>query len=449
MIVTRKHLPRRTFLRGLGTAIALPMLDAMSPALANTARLKGKPPTRMAFVYVPNGIDMTRWTPNSDGSSFKFSEIIEPLEPYREKMLVLTGLTQNNGRALGDGPGDHARASATFLTGVHPRKTAGADIEVGISADQVAAQAIGGATRFASIELGCEDGRLVGSCDSGYSCAYSNSISWRTANTPNPPEINPRLVFERFFGDVEAGLDPAAMARRDAYKKSILDFVRDDAGRLRGELGPSDQRKLDEYLTGVREIEQRIEKSRTAIAPPIEKPAGIPIEYHEHARLMFDLMKVAFRTDMTRVATFMMGREGSNRAYREIGVSDPHHGLSHHRNNRDWLDKIAKINRYHVEQFVYFIEGLNSAQDGDGTLLDNTMVVYGSGLSDGNRHTHHDLPCMLVGGTSASIKTGRHIMYPKDTPMNNLFVSMLDRVGVPVETLGDSTGKLTELSDLA
>ena len=446
-----KHLPRRTFLKGLGTAVALPWLDAMTPAFAAASRAGGKPPVRMAFCYVPNGIVMQEWTPQADGAAFDLPRLLEPVAPFRNKTLVLSGLTHNGGRALGDGPGDHARAASTFLTGVHPKKTAGADISVGVSADQVAAQAVGNATKFASLELGCEDGRLVGNCDSGYSCAYSNSISWKTPSTPLPPEINPRSVFERLFAGWESGEDAASRARRQRYNKSILDSVMEDTAKLNGKLGPTDRRKLDEYLTAVREIETRIvkaEKQSAGIAPPMGKPDGIPIDYADHANLLFDLLAVAFQADLTRIATFMLAREGSTRAYREIGISDAHHPLTHHRGNPEMIGKVAQINRYHVERFAYFIAKLNSIQEGDGTLLDHSMIVYGSGLSDGNRHQHNDLPCLVVGGAAGTLRGGRHVRYAAETPMANLYLAMLDRVGVKPEKLGDSNGELNHLTDL-
>jgi len=446
-----KSLPRRTFLRGLGAAIALPALDAMTPAFAAGAgRLTSKSPVRMAVAYVPNGIVMKDWTPEAAGTTFEFTRILKPLEPFRENILVLSGLTQNNGRALGDGPGDHARAAATFLTGVHPRKTSGADIQNGISFDQIAAQHVGSATRFPSLELGCEDGRLVGNCDSGYSCAYSNSISWRSATTPNPPEINPRAVFERLFG-ANITEDASTREKRRRYNKSILDFVMSDAKRLEGDLGATDRRKLDEYMSAIREIEHRIEtaeRDNKDIAPTIDKPDGVPVDYAEHSRLMFDLQVIALQADLTRIITFMMAREGSTRPYREINISDAHHPLTHHRNNPEMVEKVTQINCYHLEQFAYFIGKLKATPDGDGTLLDHSLVLYGSGLSDGNRHQHNDLPVLIAGGACGSLETGRHVNYVKETPMNNLFVTALDRMGVPTEKLGDSTGELDHLSDV-
>lgn len=449
-MITRKHLARRMFLRGMGTAIALPFLDAMTPAFANS-RVTSKSPMRLAFVYVPNGIVMQEWTPKTEGAGFELTRILEPMARHRDRMLVLSGLTHNNGRALGDGPGDHARAAASFLTGVHPRKTAGADIQLGISADQVAAQAIGKQTRFPSLELGCEDGRMVGSCDSGYSCAYSNSISWRNETSPNPPEINPRQLFERLFGDLDLSESPEARARRQRYNRSILDFVMEDTRQLQNQLGPTDRRKLDEYLYAVRQIERRIEqaeKDSKEITPTIDKPAGVPVEFADHINLMADLLTVAFQADLTRVATFMMAREGSNRPYREIGISDGHHGLTHHRGNQEWIEQVAQINRFHMELFAAWIDRLKNTKDGDGSLLDHMAIVYGSGLSDGNRHHHHDLPVLVVGGGNGTLHPGRHVAYESETPMTNLFHSLLDRVGVRPESIGDSNGKLEHLSDM-
>ncbi|MBI3208095.1 MAG: DUF1552 domain-containing protein [Candidatus Solibacter usitatus] len=447
-----KHLSRRMLLRGVGAALGLPFLDAMTPAFAAPSKSTGKSPSRMAFVYVPNGIIMQDWTPASEGAEFEFKRVMTPMAPLRKKVMVLTGLMQNGGRALGDGPGDHARAASSFLTGAHPKKTAGADIKIGISVDQVAAQRLGKATKFASMELGLEDGRLVGSCDSGYSCAYSNNLSWRSENSPMPPEINPRLVFERLFGSGDEVEDAPARARRLQYEKSVLDSVLEETKSLQTSLGSTDRRKLDEYLYSVREIEKRIEtneRDSRQMAPPMLKPEGAPLDYGQHARLMYDLMTVAFQMDATRVLTFMMGREGSGRAYREIGVPDAHHGLTHHRGNEEWIEKIRKINTYHVEQFAYFIDKLSKTPDGDGTLLDSSMIIYGSGIADGNRHTHHDLPVLLAGGGNGTLKSGRHVKYASETPMANLFLSMLDLAGAPTEMLGDSKGKLNHLSGLA
>ncbi len=450
-MIIGKSLPRRTFLRGMGASIALPFLDAMRPAMAADSAVRGATPVRMAFTYVPNGIIMKDWTPSAEGALTEFPRVLAPLKEFRDDILLMSGLTQNGGRALGDGPGDHARAAASYLTGAHPKKTSGADIFNGVSVDQVAANKVGGGTRFASVELGMEDGRMAGNCDSGYSCAYSNSISWRTATTPNPPEINPKLVFERLF----AGMDPtetaASRAKREIYKKSILDFVREDTESLKPALGATDKRKLDEYLFAVRDLEKRIEqadKNKNNFEVAIEKPSGVPLEFNDHARLMFDLQAVALQAGLTRVVTFMMGREGSNRTYREIGISEAHHGMTHHRNDPELIEKIAQINKYHMEQFAYFIGKLKSIKDGDGTLLDHTMVVYGSGISDGNRHTHNDLPVLLAGRGAKNFKLGRHVRYPVDTPLANFYLAMLDRMGVETEKLGDSNGQLQHLTDI-
>ena len=445
-----KHIPRRTVLRGLGTMIALPFLDSMVPAFASPL-LRKSTPRRMAFVYIPNGAIMEDWTPAKPGAGYDLGSILKPLEPFREDLLILTGLAQYQGNSLGDGPGDHARAGSTFLTGVHPKKTSGAHIQVGISVDQVVAQKVGSKTRFASVELGTEPGRLAGNCDSGYSCAYSNSVSWRSSTTPNPPEINPWLVFERLFGDVRTDETLDARAQRLRHERSILDFVREDAKRLQGSLGPTDRRKLQEYLEGIREIERRIssaEKEELELPADLEKPHGVPVEFSEHVKILFDLATVAFQTDSTRILTFMIGPEGSNRSYPEIGVSDVHHGLSHHRRDQEKIRKISKINHFHIEQFAYFLRKMKSVSDGEGTLLDSSMIVYGSGLSDGNLHTHEDLPVLLAGRAGNTLKPGRHMVYPEKTPLNNLFLSMLDRMGIPTETLGDSTGKLEHLSDI-
>jgi hypothetical protein len=448
--IFRRHLPRRTFLRGAGATLGLPLLDAMRPALARAAS-PGTAPVRLSFVYVPNGIVMADWKPARAGKAFVLPKILKPLEPHRDHVLVLTGLAHHNANELGDGPGDHARAAACFLTGVHPKKTAGADIRNGVSADQVAAQALAAQTRLPSIELGCEESRTVGNCDSGYSCAYTNSISWRAAASPLPPETNPRLAFERLFGDDEAA-DPAARARRARERSSILDVVAERSRELVGTVGPADRRKLDEYLYAVREIERQIqqaERDPRRVDAPVERPAGIPETFPEYLRLMYELQVIAFQADLTRVATMMVGREGSLQTYPDIGVPDPHHPLTHHQNNPDWIDKVARINVHHVEQFAHFVARLAATPDGDGTLLDHSMVVYGSALSDGNRHTHEDLPVLLVGRGGGRLRTGRHVVYAKQTPMTNLYLSLLDHMGVHPGKIGDSTGRLEHLTDIA
>jgi hypothetical protein len=449
MIITKKSISRRAMLQGMGASLALPLLDAMIPAMAATRLTAGKPAVRMAFVYVPNGIIPKGWLPTTTGADYEFLSTMKPLEQYRDKMLVLSNLMQRGGRALGDGAGDHARAGASWLTGVHPKKTEGVDITAGISADQVAAKALGKITQLGSLEIGLEEPTLAGGCDSGYSCAYTNTVSWRTPTTPNPMEINPRAVFERLFGDGDS-TDPAARIKRMQEDRSILDFVREDVSRLKPGLGSRDKSKLDEYLDGIRDIERRIQKAEEQSAsmklPVMERPTSIPDEFEDHAKLMSDLIVIAFQTDMTRVVTFMMAREGSNRSYRSIGVSDGHHSVTHHQNDPEKIAATMKIDQLHTKTFGYLVEKMKSTPDADGTLLDNSMLLYGSSICDGNAHTHHDLPLVLVGGAAGQIKGGRHIRYAPETPMNNLLLTMLDKAGVPAETLGDATGKIDQLS---
>lgn len=448
MILTKKALSRRTLLRGLGTAVALPMLDAMRPALAATPSA----PVRTAYLYVPNGIIMKDWTPAAVGRGFEFTKTLKSLEPLREHITVLSGLDHFNGQALGDGPGDHARAGATWLTGVHPKKTQGRDILAGVSVDQIVAKEIGKHTPLKSLELGLDDNRMVGGCDSGYSCAYSNTLCWSSPTTPLPLETNPRAIFERLFGDGDT-TDPVQRAAQARQDQSILDFVRADAARVGVGLGAGDKRKLGEYLDAVREIEVRIQKmekqaAESASLPAIDQPPGIPPTFEEHIKLVFDLMTVAFQADLTRTITLMIGREGGNRTYRSIGVPDAHHGLSHHFNDPSKIDRLQKIDQHHVEMTAYFLEKLAKTPDTDGTLLDNSMVLYGSSISDGNRHEHLNLPTFLAGHGGGKIKGGRHLRATKGTPMTNLFLSMLDMSGVRVEKFGDSNGKLELLSDL-
>jgi uncharacterized protein DUF1552 len=451
------HLSRRTVLRGLGAAMALPFLDAMYPAFAAPLLKKQLSPNRMAFLYVPNGIVMEAWTPagalGATPLSAELPRIARILAPYRNDLMFLGGLTSNGGRALGDGPGDHGRAGAAYLTGVHPKKTYGKDIETGVSMDQIAARKLEGQTRFASLELGCEDGIQGGNCDNGYSCAYSNSLSWRTPNTPNPPEIRPRAVFERLFGAADEEKDPARRKRLQSYEKSILDVVLSDAQSLKAALGGADRRKLDEYMFAIRDIEKRIQSverdNAQRVHVPMDAPSGsVPTDFTEHSRLMFDLLALAFQTDMTRVSTLLLGIEQSPRNYPEIGITEGHHGLTHHQGDKEKIEKVTQINEYHVKQFTYLLDKLKSTPDGDGTLLDHSMIVYGSALADGNAHQHNNLPTVLAGRGNGTLKPGRHVKFPDETPITNLYLSMLDRMGVPVEQLGDSTGKLEGLSDL-
>ncbi len=452
-----KSIPRRTLLRGLGAGLALPLLDSMIPALSRAATTAS--PTRAAFLYVPNGIIMNEWMPTpaplAAGSSVPlptdFPRISKALQPFRDDILMFSGLTHNGGRALGDGPGDHGRAGANYLTGVHPKKTNGRDLQTGISVDQIAARRLDGKTRFASLELGCEEGVQGGSCDNGYSCAYSNSISWRTPSSPNPAEIRPRAVFERLFGNHDGGIQDSD-PREARYQKSVLDMVRGEAQLLASSLGGSDKRKLSEYLDSVRELEKRIEATEKTAAPRpkgIEAPPNsIPTDMTEHSRLMFELMALAFQTDSTRVATVLIGLEQSPRAYPEIGIPEAHHGLTHHQGDKEKIEKVTKINMFHVQQFAWLLNKLKSTPDGDGSLLDHMMVTYGSGFSDGNAHDHANLPLVLAGRANGQLKPGRHVRYAAETPMTNLFTAMLDRLGVPVDSFGDSNGKLGYLSDL-
>lgn len=446
MIITKKFLPRRTFLRGLGTTLALPLLDSMVPALAaSTVR---KPVIRLGFVYHATGMIMERWTPKAEGSAFEFTPTMKPLEPLRDRIVVMSGLAQVNGRALGDGPGDHARGGAVFLTGVHPKKTEGAGIHCGISVDQIAAKELGKHTQIASLEIGLESQSLAGGCDSGYSCAYTNTLSWRTPTTPLPLEINPRRLFERLFGDGDS-TDSATRLARLEEQRSILDYVAGSIDRLETKLGSTDRNKLTEYLEAIRDVERRIQKAEqqnaTMKIPVIERPGAVPEVFEDHAKLMMDLQVLAFQTDLTRVITYVPAREGSNRSYREIGVSDGHHSITHHQNDAEKIENVAKIDHLLVKNFAYLLERLKATPDGDGNLLDHSMIVYGSGTADGNRHTHHDLPVVLAGGGASQIKGGRHLRFPTETPLNNLYLNILDKTGVPVDNFGDSTGRLSDV----
>lgn len=444
----QKPLSRRTVLRGLGTALGVPLLDAMTPAYA--AGTRAAYPLRMAFMFFPNGVIKPDWTPEKEGTDFALPFILTPLEKVRKDVLVMTGLAQRKADANGDGPGDHARSAGTFLTSMQAFKTAGKDIRVGISVDQIAAQKIGGQTPLPSLELGTEPGAQAGNCDSGYSCAYSSCISWSTPNTPVTKEVNPRAVFARLFGDPEQAAAARDRAKRAAYERSILDLVREDAETLNGKLGGSDKRKMDEYLDSVRSIEKRIQAMETKDAgrkpPPGDPPTGIPREYPEHVRVMNDLMVLAFQTDSTRVASFMLANEGSNRTYPFLEVREGWHSLSHHQNKKNLTDQIRRIDKWNVEQFVYLVEKLKSVPEGNGTLLDSCMVLYGCAIGDGNRHSHNDLPILLAGKAGGTIATGRHVQWPKNTPLANLFLSMLDRMGVKEASFGDSTGRLDNLT---
>jgi len=442
------RITRRTALHGLGSLVALPYLESLAP-VAKAAATTVKPPKRAAFVYVPNGIHMQDWTPKSEGKLGELPATLAPLEAFKDKMHVLSGLALDKARANGDGPGDHARAMAAFLTGRQPRKTHGADIRLGMSADQHLANTLGDKTRFPSIELGIERGGTSGSCDSGYACAYQANLSWRGESTPNAKEIDPKAAFDRIFGGNDPKELAEARAKRELYNKSVLDFVMDDAKALGKQLGQGDQRKLDEYLTAVREVEVRIEKAKKAngekkvTKPNVNIPAGIPKSAEEHIRLMCDIMVLAFQTDSTRVATLPFANDGSNRSYAFMQVPEGHHELSHHQNDTKKQAKIQKINKFHIDQLAYLLAKMKSVKEADGsTLLDNMHLVYGSGIGDGNRHNHDDLPILLLGGGGGSLPTGKHTLYPKDTPLMNLYLNLFERMGASTASFGDSTGKL-------
>jgi hypothetical protein len=427
--------PRRTFLKSIAATLAVPAFPSLQAA-AQAAKLGA--PTRMAFIYIPNGVNLDLWRPQGSGKDYTISKTLEPLADLREHFSVLRGLDHDKAFANGDGAGDHARANATFLTGVQARKTAGADVELGESVDQIAARQIGAQTRLSSLELSTDPARSSGNCDSGYSCAYQFNLSWINETTPAPAERDPRLVFEKMFGSGNEKED----SRRRAYRKSILDFVMADAKRLQTRLGSTDRGKMDEYLTAVRDVEQRIEKAEKfrREVPEDRRPNGVPEGYGEHMRMMFDLMHLAFQTDTTRVSSFLLAHDGSNRTFPEIEVHSAHHELSHHRGNPQTLENIGKIDRFYVEQLAYFLRKMRDTPDGEGSLLDHSMIVYGGGIADGNRHNHDDLPVLLAGRGNGTLKPGRVIEAPKGTPMTNLYLSLLDRMGVKADRIGDSTG---------
>lgn len=441
---------RRTVLKGLGAAVALPWLESVAAAAGPVAaQATAGPARRVAFMYVPNGVIMPDWKPKQDGPLGVLPDILKALEPHKSHLNVLSELTLDKARANGDGPGDHARAMSAFLTGTQPRKTHGADIKVGISADQYVARAVGDQTRFPSLELGIDKGQNAGNCDSGYSCAYQFNLSWTGPTSPLAPEPNPRLAFERLFGGGPIGERRKNYKLRQEQQRSVLDFVRDDARRLQAELSGRDRQKLDEYLNGVRELEQRIERAERMGETPdpnVATPPGIPSNYQEHIRLMFTVLQLAFQTDSTRVATFLMAHDGSNRSFADIGVPEGHHDLSHHGNDKKKKEKIRDINTFHAKQLAYLLTKLKSIKEGDGTLLDHSMIAYGSGNSDGNAHNHDNLPILLAGRAGGTIQTGRHIKYQNETPLNNLWLSMLERMDIRLPFLGDSTGALKGLN---
>ena len=444
-MIFNKAIPRRAFLRGAGASLALPFLDAMVPAFATARTPAANQSARFAVVYVPNGIIMDRWTPAVEGSGFRFTPTLEPLAPFRDQLLVLSGLAQNQSLAQpGESGGQHSRASAVFLTGVHPKRTEGSDIHAGISVDQVIAKEFGKHTQLASLEVALDNNAVAGTCDTGYSCAYSNTLCWRGATNPMPMENRPRAVFERLFGDSETN-NPAEQQLENQYARSLLDSVAAQLNRLLKDLGPGDRSKLNEYIDAIRDVERRIQTAEQQPArelPVMERPVGVPAVFSDHCKLMIDLQVLAYQADLTRVITFMMAREQSTRVYNELGFSDSHHPLTHHQHDAVKIDKVAKIDLLHIKMFAYLLERLRATPDGGGNLLDASTIVYGSCISDGNMHVYHDLPVLVAGGWAGKMKVGRHLRYPQNTPMTNLYLTILETFGIPMERFGDSTGKL-------
>jgi len=447
MFITKVHLSRRTVLRGLGASLALPFLDSMVPALTAQSRTAAAPVRRLGVFYVPNGMSMPYWFPKAEGPLAELPPTLQSLAAFKDHVLLCGGL-DDEAANLVKGGGDHARSAGTFLTCVPYKLTAGADVYAGVSMDQLAAQELSKETQLSSLELGIESNAMLGSCDGGASCAYTNTIAWRTPTTPLPIEYDPRAVFERLFGTA-GSTDTAARRARMQRDRSILDLVGGAIGNLERVIGPGDQIKLDEYLAAVRDAERRIEmaEAQNSDFPAVDQPLGTPANYAEHARLLMDLLALAYQTDLTRISTFMLAREVSGRAYPEIGVSDSHHPLSHHQDKPINLERLHKVNAYHFQQFAYLVEKLASIRAGDGTLLDSTLLLYGTGISDSNTHFHDDLPIALVGGKSTGITGNRYIRYPKGTPLANLHMTLLAKLGVHVEKFGDATGPLGKLDD--
>ena len=440
-MITKVVLPRRTFLRGVGASLALPFLDAMAPAMA--AVPKGQP--RFSAVYVGNGANMFDWTPPTQGANFDFSPILQPLETFRDRTLVFTGLDNYPATDQGDTGGQHPRAAPAFMSSVHPKQTEGADVEAGTTVDQLIAENISRDSKLASLEVAVDRNDVVGACDHGYACAYMNSMSWKTPTMPLPAETNPRFVFERLFGSGDTAEERAVRTQDD---RSILDGLSDEIARLSGKLGGRDRSKLGEYLDSIRDVEERIvraESYNSDFEIP-DRPVGIPDTFKEYAELMLDLQVLAFQADVTRVTSFMMARENINRSYNEIGLPEAHHSMSHHGNNPEKMRDFSKLNTYHVETLAYFLKRLQSTPDGDGTLLDRTVVLYGKGMSDGNTHNNYSVPVVVVGGHENGLRGNRHLSYPKGTPLANLSLSLLDKFGVQMESFGDSTGHLPLLS---
>ena len=451
MIITRQALPRRTVLRGLGTAVALPLLDGMVPALTAIERTAAKAKPRLGVVYVPHGAVMSNWTPAVEGSGFEFTPILQPLERFRDRLLVLSGLDHAPAAQLpGDPAGGHGRITGAFLTGVHAKPTEGADFRAGTSVDQIAAAVLGQQTQLASLEVGIGLPEFAGACDAGFSCAYISTLCWRTPTTPLPMESNPRALFERLFGDGAA--DPEARRARRRQDRSLLDAVTRKAAKLREGLGAADRAKLADYLAAVRDVERRIQRAEAESdreLPTLERPsASAPASFGEYVKVMFDLQLLAYQTDMTRVVTFLMTPELTARTYPEIGVPDPHHALSHHENKPESLAKLTKVGGYHAELFAGYLDRLRETPDGDGSLLDQVMILYGSGMSNSNLHNIQNLPILLAGGGAGRLRGGRHVRFAEGTPLTNLYLTLLGKLDVPAERVGDSTGRLAALSDV-
>ncbi len=443
--MTAASINRRTLLRGLGASLTLPSLEIFLPSTKTLAAGKAAPALNMAFIYTPNGAIMPQWNPQGDGNKWELSPTLKSLAPVKADIQVIRGLAHDKANANGDGGGDHARANATFLTGMQARKTAGADIQAGVSVDQMAAAQVGQQTRIDSLQLGCDPGRQAGNCDSGYSCAYQFNFSWRTPTLPLAPEIDPRLVFEKLFGNSDTTVDRETRERRLAERRSILDFVLDDAKSLQKQLGYTDRLKMDEYLAGVRDLELKIQnaESFSQALPDSDRPTGIPSDYGAHIRLMYDLMVMAFQTGITRIVSFLQAHDGSNRSFSDIGVAEGHHHLSHHRDDPKKIEKLASIDKFYADQLAYFLQQLKASKNAEGVnLLEDSMIVYGGAISDANHHDHDNLPVILAGHGGGSLRSGRLLNLKEATPMSNLYLSMLDRAGVKADRLGDSTGRL-------
>jgi hypothetical protein len=446
VIITKMRLSRRFLLRGLGATLALPVLDSMVPALTAIGKTAAAPVRRLGVFYVPNGMSMPYWFPKTEGPLREMPPTLQSLASFKDRVLLCGGLADEPANLV-KGGGDHARSAGTFLTGVPYKNTSGADVYGSVSMDQIVARELSRETQLGSLELGIESNAMLGSCDGGASCAYTNTIAWSTPTTPLPIENDPRAVFERLFG-TSGSTDRGARLARIEQDRSILDFVSEQIGGLQRRIGPQDKVRVTEYLDSIRDVERRIqmaEDQNSRELPVVEQPVGIPADYAEHARLMMDMLGLAYQTDLTRVSTFMLAKEVSGRSYPEIGVADSHHPVSHHQDEPAKLERLHKINEYHFRQFAYLVDKLSKLPEGDGTMLDYTLFLYGTGISDSNTHFHDDLPIALVGGSAAGIRGGRYIRQPKGTPLANLHMTLLDKLGVHVETFGDSTGTLENL----